>query len=489
MLLVVIILFRPEGLLGRGRSARYERAARRRRCWPCWLAIARWSLRRRCRSASQRYGTYLLTLWLVTAIAAMGLNLTSAMPARCRWPGRVPRHRRLHDGAADKAGVAVRLAFLALRRAAASSSASLLGFPALRVQHHYLAFATLGFNVLVWLVMRNEEWITGGVIGISRHPAPVARSAELDAPARAFYWFMLAITAALPSRMWWILRSPWGRAFTALRENPIRAESLGVNITALHAARLRDRLGLWRLCRRALRAAGRVHRPGAVRAAPSLLLLLMVVRRRRRLLRRAVHRRRRSRCCCRNGCASRKATTCIIYALLVMRADGILPVRHRRACAGCISRAAAGQARRAPARRRCPRRPRDDAGPRGARHREELRRHQGGRRRLLRGARGRDPRRHRAERLGQIDAVQLHPRPARADRGRGQARRRATSPACAPRAQPPRRRPHVPAAAGVPAALGAREPDPRRAGASGLACSRGCFGARDAGPRRSRPTG
>src|SRR6185369_12577572 len=32
--------------------------------------------------------------------------------------------------------------------------------------------------------------------------------------------------------LWWLLSSPWGRAFAALRDNPIRAESLGVNITA-----------------------------------------------------------------------------------------------------------------------------------------------------------------------------------------------------------------------------------------------------------------
>ncbi|MET0346213.1 MAG: branched-chain amino acid ABC transporter permease, partial [Casimicrobiaceae bacterium] len=30
----------------------------------------------------------------------------------------------------------------------------------------------------------------------------------------------------------WLLRSHWGRAFAALRDNPIRAESLGINITA-----------------------------------------------------------------------------------------------------------------------------------------------------------------------------------------------------------------------------------------------------------------
>ncbi len=30
--------------------------------------------------------------------------------------------------------------------------------------------------------------------------------------------------------LWWLIHSPWGKAFTALRDNPIRAESLGVNI-------------------------------------------------------------------------------------------------------------------------------------------------------------------------------------------------------------------------------------------------------------------
>ena len=28
---------------------------------------------------------------------------------------------------------------------------------------------------------------------------------------------------------WWLIRSPWGRAFMALRENPIRALSLGID--------------------------------------------------------------------------------------------------------------------------------------------------------------------------------------------------------------------------------------------------------------------
>ena len=109
-----------------------------------------------------------------------------------------------------------------------------------------------------------------------------------------------------------------------------------------------------------------------------------------------------------------------------------------------------------------------ERGAGGARHPQGFRRRARRRRRVVRRARGRNPRAHRPQRLGQIDALQLHPRPARADAGR-RARRRPARPGSAPvRAQPPRRQPHVPAAAGVPAAHGAREPDPRRTGAPGL---------------------
>jgi branched-chain amino acid transport system permease protein len=106
-----------------------------------------------------------------------------------------------------------------------------LGFPALRVQHHYLAFATLGFNVLVFLVMRNEEKLTGGTFGIANIPRPTLFGYSLDG-ALPFFYFAYASVIILAAVLWWLLRSPWGRAFAALRDNPIRAESTGVNITA-----------------------------------------------------------------------------------------------------------------------------------------------------------------------------------------------------------------------------------------------------------------
>ncbi len=107
----------------------------------------------------------------------------------------------------------------------------MLGFPALRVQHHYLAFATLGFNVLVYLVMRNEERLTGGTFGIANIPRPSLFGYSLDG-ALPFFYFTYVSVILLATVLWWLLRSPWGRAFAALRDNPIRAESTGVNITA-----------------------------------------------------------------------------------------------------------------------------------------------------------------------------------------------------------------------------------------------------------------
>jgi branched-chain amino acid transport system permease protein len=104
-----------------------------------------------------------------------------------------------------------------------------LGFPALRVQTIYLAFATLGFNTAIWLVMRNEEWLTGGTFGINNIARPEAFGISFDGNL-AYYYLVLGIALVLAVLLLGLLRSPWGKAFTALRDNPIRAESLGVDI-------------------------------------------------------------------------------------------------------------------------------------------------------------------------------------------------------------------------------------------------------------------
>jgi len=77
-------------------------------------------------------------------------------------------------------------------------------------------------------VFRNEEWITGGIYGISNIPRPNLFGYLLRSP-RDFYYFCLANLAIVSLAAWWLIHSPWGRAFVALRENPLRALSLGVD--------------------------------------------------------------------------------------------------------------------------------------------------------------------------------------------------------------------------------------------------------------------
>jgi branched-chain amino acid transport system permease protein len=181
--------------------------------------------------ALKNYGVYLATLWCVYLMAAFGLNLVVG------YAGQMSIGQAAFFGIGAyvaailmKAGVSF---WLALPSAATACFVVglALGFPALRVQHHYLAFATLGFNVLVFLFMRNEEWLTGGTFGISGIPRPSLFGLSVDRPL-PFFYFTYASLILLALALAFLLRSPWGRAFAALRDNPIRAESLGTNITA-----------------------------------------------------------------------------------------------------------------------------------------------------------------------------------------------------------------------------------------------------------------
>jgi branched-chain amino acid transport system permease protein len=47
---------------------------------------------------------------------------------------------------------------------------------------------------------------------------------------RNYYYFCLGFLIAVSLAVWWIVRSPWGRAFKAIRDNPGRASSLGVSV-------------------------------------------------------------------------------------------------------------------------------------------------------------------------------------------------------------------------------------------------------------------
>jgi branched-chain amino acid transport system permease protein len=174
------------------------------------------------------FGIYLLSMWAVLTIAAIGLNLTLG------YAGQVSLAQGAFVGIGayavallTKAGCPFALAFVAAG-ALCFAIGWVLGYPALRVQHHYLAFVTLAFTTLVFLVLRNEEWLTNGIYGIDDIARPVFFGWSTSRPVD-FYFLTLGTLAALALATGWMLRSPWGRAFVALRENPVRAQSLGVD--------------------------------------------------------------------------------------------------------------------------------------------------------------------------------------------------------------------------------------------------------------------
>lgn len=176
-----------------------------------------------------RSGVYLLSYWVVFVIATMGLNLTVGYAGQ-----KSLGHAAFFGIGAYTVAIMMKAGFsfwlgLPLAALLCFVAGIAVGFPALRVQAIYLAFATLGFNTAMWLVMRNEEWLTGGTFGIKDIARPALFGLSFDGH-RAYYYLCLAFALVLGALLYGLLRSPWGKAFTALRDNPIRAESLGVDV-------------------------------------------------------------------------------------------------------------------------------------------------------------------------------------------------------------------------------------------------------------------
>jgi len=114
--------------------------------------------------------------------------------------------------------------WLALPAAALASGLAgfLLSLPARRVKGDYYALITLGFIFIVNGVIVNWTGVTGGPFGISG----IRRPAGFEDP----FFFFLLVTGMLCAISYFVhrvLRSPFGRALEAVRDDDVVAESLG----------------------------------------------------------------------------------------------------------------------------------------------------------------------------------------------------------------------------------------------------------------------
>ncbi len=177
----------------------------------------------------EQYKLYLASLTLVYLMLALGLNLTLGYAGQIS----LATAAMMSFGAYAVAllvpvGVPFEMALL-IGALFAFLWGLVLGFPALKVKHHYLAMVTLGVNLIVYRVIRNWESLTGGSFGISAIRRPSWGPLHFTSD-RAYYFYILGWTALVVASAYWILHSRWGRAFRAIRENEMRAEVVGVNL-------------------------------------------------------------------------------------------------------------------------------------------------------------------------------------------------------------------------------------------------------------------
>ncbi|MGY2050942.1 branched-chain amino acid ABC transporter ATP-binding protein/permease [Methylobacterium sp. JK268] len=114
----------------------------------------------------------------------------------------------------------------------------LLAIPALRVSGPYLAMVTLAFGTIVQIFINEMTDLTNGPLGITLPPARVLDFSALGmaspwgAAGRKleFYYLVCAcllLTILVVNR---VVRSPFGRAFEALRDSPIACDCMGVSV-------------------------------------------------------------------------------------------------------------------------------------------------------------------------------------------------------------------------------------------------------------------
>jgi branched-chain amino acid transport system permease protein len=111
-------------------------------------------------------------------------------------------------------------------------AAFLIGIPALKLRGYYLAMATLGFNVIVYIVFNEAQVWTGGPSGLAGIPALNLAGLSFNTPLKLYLliWPAVILILILSAS---IVDSRIGRALRALHDSEAAAESLGVNTQRL----------------------------------------------------------------------------------------------------------------------------------------------------------------------------------------------------------------------------------------------------------------
>ena len=185
----------------------------------------------------KNYRVFQFNLVLVYAIAVLGLNLLTGFNGQFSLGHGAFYAIGAYTAAAlmDKAGMPY-WATLPFAGALCFVFGLLMGFPALRLGGHYLALATYALALAVPQLLKYKkiEGLTGGVQGIVLNkPEPPFTFRFLDQPFNSDRWlyiFTLLVAALMFLLAWNLVRGRVGRALIAIRDHPIAATAMGINL-------------------------------------------------------------------------------------------------------------------------------------------------------------------------------------------------------------------------------------------------------------------
>ena len=185
----------------------------------------------------KNYRVFQFNLVLVYAIAILGLNILTGFNGQISLGHGAFYAFGAYTAAVlmDKLGVPY-WATLPVAGIVCFAFGFVVGFPALRLAGHYLALATFALALAVPQLLKYKgiEGITGGVQGIvlSKPDAPFSFTVfgQPLSPDRWLYFFTLAVAVLMFVLAWNLLRGRVGRALVAVRDHPIAATAMGINL-------------------------------------------------------------------------------------------------------------------------------------------------------------------------------------------------------------------------------------------------------------------
>ncbi len=184
---------------------------------------------------AEGYSTFQATLIMIYAMAILGLNLLTGFNGQFSLG-----HSAFYAVGAYTAAILVyHLDFpvyvtIPIGGVVCFVAGFLFGLPALRLEGLYLALATFALAVAVPQILKSShlEGLTGGVQGLDIfRPDVPAVLVENFGMTMDRWWYLITfvIMLLLFWAAWNLINSRSGRAMMAIRDNPIAAQSMGIN--------------------------------------------------------------------------------------------------------------------------------------------------------------------------------------------------------------------------------------------------------------------